>query len=264
MSKLYNPVITQQPQPMWLAADTQNLGFLSNVHNLVIRQEMSMLEVLTDLNALFKYVLWNGDTGEKLFFGWEEDSGCCTRNCHKNNREFNMNFQNEHGQVLFSLEKARSIPAVGACCTCCCLCCKPMHTACFGYSDRWTHLIVKLHGQPEFEVAQVYHPCGHQIYEITDLRVGAKVLTVTYLGMCPNPFCCDDKVFDVSDQYGEVVGHMTKVFAGGEINCTSLCREGHVSTFALDFGRMDIRQKVALIGATLLIEFANYQGQENQ
>ena len=80
--------------------------------------------------------------------------------------------------------------------------------------------------------------------------------------MWPNACCCEDKVYDVSDAYGQVVGHMTKVFAGGNLTCASLLKEGHISTFALDFGRLDIRQKVALIGATLLIEFANYQQQE--
>ena len=42
----------------------------------------------------------------------------------------------------------------------------------------------------------------------------------------------------------------------------SLFRECQVSTFALDFGSLEVRQKVALIGAAILIEFAYYQQQE--
>lgn len=76
---------------------------------------MSKLEMLTDLNALNKYELWNGDSGEKLFFGWEQDSGCFIRNCYKMNREFNMNFENENRQGLVEFCKRLQNPTNSNC-----------------------------------------------------------------------------------------------------------------------------------------------------
>ena len=98
---------------------------------------------------------------------------------------------------------------------------------------------------------------------------------------CPSAYNCSDVVYDVTDADGGQVANITKFWGGGLPGCkgkcltpalilikrlnSGCCKECYnANSFVIDYGEnQSAKEKVALIGATILLDFAFYQNTNN-
>jgi len=228
-------------------------------------QRFSKVEAITGFERVNKYDSWDGDTGEQIFHAREQDQGWFLRNYLSYLRNFSMPFMNANNQEIFRLDKSRScvnnafvcFGMCGCCCGCWAKCC-----GCCGFDTKLTNLAVTFQGEEQFYVGQEGMGCCQKPnYSITDKRSGQVIYTITHPSCVTWACCCGDVVYDILDHGGAQVGSITKYWAGGKTGCNALWIESfNASTFVIDFPEgATSRQKVALIGAQLLIDFAYYQ-----
>jgi len=266
----YEKIVSVQPNSSdWIKVDSglDAIEKLAKVRQMSIRQHFSKVEMLTPVDRRNFYKLWNGETGEMVFQAQEGDIGCCLRTCCQGQREFDMPFVDENEKTIFSLHKSRSAPVYG-CCACYINCCWHLcnKCKCCGFSDDYSNLTVAV-GQHSFYIKLVYNGCsGHPLFEIRDLKNGSKlVFTITLNSCCPSGYNCTDVVYDVNDADGNVVATISKFWGGGLPGCKGCCKECYnANSFVIDYGEDQTpTEKVALIGATILIDFAFYQAKDN-
>jgi len=266
----YQKIVSVQPNSNdWIKIDAGlgSIEKLDKVRQMSVRQHFSKVEMLTPFDRRNFYKLWNGETGEMVFQAREGDIGCCLRSCCAGQREFDMPFVDEHEQTIFTLNKSRSAPVYGCCACymnfCWHLWCK---CACCGFSEDYSNLTVAV-GDSAYYIKNVYTGAsGHPKFEIRDLKNGSKlVFTISLDSCCPSAYNCSDVVYDVTDADGGQVANITKFWGGGLPGFKACCKECYnANSFVIDYGEnQSAKEKVALIGATILLDFSFYQNTNN-
>jgi len=256
--------ITIQPKGDWNSStlNEEGLDLLANIKQLVVKQHLSTVEAVTGWDKTNKYHIWNGQTGKQVLKAREDSISCCIRNYCGQLREFSMPFLDDKDREIFRLEKTRSCANVGlygCCASCCAKCCGGC-----GFSDSLTNLIVKIGESSEFYVIQGQTGigcCQDPLFSVIDMKTNELIYTVTYGSCCTAAWRCDDVTYEINTPKGDAIGTMTKHWGGGSGGAFACCSEMfNASTHVLDFPKdATPRQKAALVGATLLIDFAYYQ-----
>ena len=113
------------------------------VDKIVIKVALNerQLELTKDELVRFCYRIWDGRTGNQMFFAQESDKIFNGAENWGSNREFVMPFVDAMGNEGFKLNKTRSLNA-HMCCSCCDIdsCCKSLCTTCCDYDNDWAEL----------------------------------------------------------------------------------------------------------------------------
>lgn len=280
----YKKVVTIQPKREDFTQPTNPaIATLDNVDQIIIKQHLSIIEAVTDFDRINRYYIWDGKSGQQLFTASEGDIGWCSRNCWQGAREFDMPFLNQAKQEAFQLNKTRSMPLVGCClCSCCMSCYKSCGQSCCGFDSDYSNLSVNRMGTKDYYIHQNHNFAGHPNFSIKNVFNDETEFIVSLDTCCFSAYNCTDVVYDVHDKNGVLVGNITKWWAGGKTGIEGCCIESaNASTYVIDIinGKpgpiptdltftstktiMDAKQKSALIGVTLLIDYSFYQKKDN-
>jgi len=265
-----NYVITIQPKSSdWkkrevdLDGNSTATSDLNNVNQLVVKQVLSATEAVTGWDKRNKYEIWDGQTGEKIYFAQEDPSSCWIRNCCGQNREFGMPFTDSKLNEIFRLNKVRSV-AQPSCCWNCCWSCQAKCCACCGLdTTKPTSLKVVLDGKNKYEVRQVADmPCGRPHFVIVDLTDEKVIYEIQRDELCTSAICCDNVFYYLLDTNGKKIdGYLSKYWQGNNPGCCSWMSECcNASTHVIEFPKSaSSDEKAALTGAMILMNFAYYQ-----
>lgn len=250
----YAPPVSQQPgyaapasagygQMQWMppppvpANCPPGLEYLTQIDQLLIKQQVELLEAFTGFETNNKYKILNS-MGQQVYFA-TEDTDCCTRQCCGPGRPFEMKILNNQQQEIVHLTRPLR------CQSCLFPCClqeievqSPPGTV-LGYcAQEWSICI------PKFAIQNADRE--------TVLRI-------------EGPFCqcnlCGDVEFQVLSADGQnQVGRISKQWSG-------LVKEAFTDadnfgiTFPMD---LDVKMKAVVLGACFLIDFMFFEKAQNQ
>jgi len=235
------PPIIQQPQyaqdPQYLPPGCPpGLQYLTSVDQLLVKQKVEVLEIVTGIETQNKYEVFNS-LGQ-LVYKAKEDSNFCSRQCCGPLRSFDLHITDLQGQEVIQLN--RPLRCQG-CCFPCCLqemeVCSPPGNVVGSIEQQWSILYPR--------------------FLIKDLT-GQPVLKIE--GPCWTCSCCNDVEFVVkSVQTDEQVGMITKQWTG-------MVKEAFTDTdnFGISFPLdLDVKVKATLLGALFLIDFMYFEQPQN-
>ncbi|KAL5014508.1 hypothetical protein ScPMuIL_008778 [Solemya velum] len=244
-------VVTAQPgaqQMQWMQPPTgppgcpPGLEYLTQLDQLVIMQQVSLMEVLTSWEVKNKFIITNS-MGQQVYYACEE-SDMCMRQCCGPNRGFIMHITDNNGYEVIRAEREFK------CCVGCCWC-----------AD----------GSCGWEM-RVEAPVGQVVGYIKQRRSKWKVhlalydeahnhLFTTWSPCCPcQGICCRDDVnFPFTDKSErDVVANMAKQWSGLQEMITDADR------FSLTFpASLDVKHKAIMIGAVFMIDMMVFETQKN-
>ena len=211
------------------------LQYLSMVDQLLVKQKVEVLEVITGFETANKYKVMNS-LGQDVYKA-KEDTGCCTRQCCGPARPFDMNITDNSGLEVIHLNRPLR------CDNCCFPCClqevevsSPPGSVIGTVEQEWSILY------PRFVIKD---------------QSGTPVLKIEG-PLCPCS-CGGDVDFKVVTMEGREVGMITKQWSG-------LLREAFTDadnfgiSFPLD---LDVKVKATLLGALFLIDFMYFEQTQN-
>jgi len=209
------------------------LEYLTQVDQVIIKQQKEMIEIFTGWEQNNRYRITNS-VGQQVLFAME-NTDACTRQCCGPGRPFEMSIYDNYNREVIHL--SRPLRCRGPLCPCSQ---QEISVLCNGTE------ISKVHEKNGCAPGYYVHDGqGQSIFEVTS-------------GMFPNCKCSDVPFQITSCMNGEVVGAVTKQWMGcGWETCTD------VATYSVNFPLdLDVKLKAALIGATFLIDF-NYYERDN-
>lgn len=211
------------------------MQYLSMVDQLLVKQKVEILEVMTGFETANKYKVLNS-VGQEVYKA-KEDTDCCTRQCCGPARPFDMNITDNTGMEVIHLNRPLRCQA---CCFPCCLqeleVSSPPGSVIGTVEQQWSILY------PRFVIKD---------------EAGTEILKIEG-PLCPCS-CCGDVDFNVVTMDGNEVGKITKQWSG-------IAREAFTDadnfgiSFPLD---LDVKVKATLLGALFLIDFMYFEQQQN-
>lgn len=239
MPVVVQPGVIQSTNGSWMQAPQgipncpPGLEYLAQIDQLLVRQKVELLEVLTDFETKNKYLVTN-TLGQKVYFAGEE-SDCCSRNCCGPIRPFQMKIIDNFGQQVINLHRPL------ACQNCCFPCClqsmeisSPPGTIIGVVEQKWSIFT------PKFVVKNA---SGDEMLRIE--------------GPCCTCRCCADVKFHVYSLSGTKIGTISKQWTG--IVKESLTDADNFGiTFPAD---LDVKMKASLLGALFLIDMMYFESE---
>jgi len=232
---------TQQPQQNWMpqanpiAGVPAGLEYLSQIDQLVIKQKVELLEMMTDLETANKYKIKNS-MGQDVYSA-KEQSGFCMRQCCGPQRGFRMSIKDHTNREVIS-------------------CKRPFK--CFGGCPCTPHEMTiesPITGEVLGKVKQNWH-LTHPRFTVYD-NAGNPVFKMH--GPCCGCNWCSDVNFKVDDMNGTQVGLVQKQWTG-------ILKEAYTDAdnFSVSFPiDLDVRLKAVLLGAVFLIDFMYFEQASN-
>jgi len=213
----------------------RGLEYLTQLDQLIVKQQIELLEVFTGWETNNKYRILNS-VGQDVYFA-VEDNDCCNRQCCGPARSFNMKVLDNYQQEIISLWRPLKCQA------CCCWCCLQ-----------------------EMEIRSGGEICGYveQKWSLWDYKfdlMDAQRNTVLKIrGPCCVIPCCVDVNFqllalDETTQVGEII----RQFTGCGQECWTDASNFSI-TFPMD---LDVKMKAVVFGATMLLDFMFFEHQNN-
>ncbi|XP_054152997.1 phospholipid scramblase 1-like [Oppia nitens] len=236
--------ISPQPMPLPTPASNlrpigcpQGLEYLLYVDQLLVKQKVELLEVLTGFETNNQYDIQN-NLGQNIYLA-SENTDCCTRCCCGPNRAFEMRIMAANQQEVMHLTRPLR------CDNCYCFCCLQY---------------VRVESPPGQLIGHVEQQwsCLRPAYRVIDAN-GEVILKI--LG----PFCtfsifCQDVEFQVVSKNGDIkVGRITKQWSG-ILKETFTDADIFGVVFPLD---MDVKAKACLLAATILIDYMFFEKKGN-
>lgn len=208
------------------------LEYLTQLDQLLVKQQVEVLEILTGFETNNKYQVLNS-LGQKVFFA-VEDTDCCTRQMCGSLRAFDMKILDNAGREVVHLERPFR------CKSCWYPCCLQEMTVCAPP------------GQVIGKIKQLCHPLrpkfailDHMDNEV--LYVSGPIFTCDF---------CGEIKFEVLATDGETeVGRVSKQWSGLLKEMVTDADNFGIS-FPLD---MDVRIKATLMAIAFLIDFMYYE-----
>ncbi|XP_064408720.1 phospholipid scramblase 1-like [Latimeria chalumnae] len=208
------------------------LEYLTQIDQILIHQQVSLVEALTGFEANSKFEIKNS-LGQRVYFAAEEND-CCNRNCCGPNRSFTIRVLDNTGRDVMVVSRPLR------CSTCCFPCCLQ-------------ELEVQAPpGIPVGYVVQEWHPCLPK-FTIQNERREAVLKIV---GPCITCSCFNDVHFKVKSlDEMLVVGKISKQWTG-------LLKEALTASdnFGIQFPMdLDVKMKAVMVGACFLIDFMFFE-----
>ena len=108
--KMYNKIL-----PSVIYKVPRGLEYLAQLDQLLVKQKVEVLEVMTGFETANKYKVLNS-LGQEIYKA-KEQSNCCARNCCGASRSFGMELKDAMGNEVIHLERPLR------CTSCLCPCC---------------------------------------------------------------------------------------------------------------------------------------------
>lgn len=236
----------QQQQPgaeQWMAIPhgiqgcPPGLEYLTQIDQLLVKQEVEIFEVMTGIETANKYKIQNS-MGQDVYKA-KEKSDFCSRMCCGPIRDFHMEITDHTGREVLHLDRPLN------CGTCCFPCCLQKLTVTSPITGEVLGLI-----------KQKWHPFL-PVFEICDVNENV-VLKLN------GPFCavscCSDVNFEITTNDDVTVGKITKQWSGFAKEMFTDADNFGI-TFPLD---LDVKFKAVLVGAVILIDFMFFEQAPNQ
>lgn len=224
------------PQPVGISGCPPGLEYLTQVDQLIVKQKVELLEVMTGFETANKYDVKN-TMGQQVYKA-KEHSGCLTRQCCGPNRGFKMEITDNQDRQVLLLDRPFNCNLI---CFPCCL--------------HEMEVTSPISGQTLGSIKQDWH-LTHPRFTIYD---GNNVAIFKIEG----PLCgcnwCSDVNFKVKDLNGNQVGLIQKQWTG-------LVKEAFTDadnfgvTFPMD---LDPKMKAVLLGAVFMIDFMYFEHSED-
>ncbi|KAI8495013.1 Phospholipid scramblase 3 [Branchiostoma belcheri] len=217
---------TWMPVPQAPPGCPPGLEYMTQIDQLLVKQQVELLEAFTGFETNNKYKIMNSQ-GQKVYFA-AEDNDCCSRQCCGNIRSFEMKIMdNSQNEVIHLSRPLRCMHCMWACCL------QELEVQSPpGTTVGW--------------VKQTWHPFLPKF--VVQNSAGETVLTIE--GPCLNCSFCGDVEFDImtADETSKV-GKISKQWSG-------LAREmfTDADNFGIQFPMdLDVKVKACLLGAVFLI-----------
>lgn len=227
------------PQPQANPGCPPGLEYLTQLDQLIIKQQVELLEALTGWEQRNKYRIMN-NIGQQAFFA-KEESTCFQRQCCANGREFTMRISDNLNREVIVVERPFK------CCAGCCWCadsagCSMELTVKDGQGQLLGHVKQR---------SSKFKP-HYMIYDANMTEIG-RIRGPCCQCSCP---CCGDIAFPVTDPKETTkIGEITKQWSG-------VVKEyfTDADTFSVTFpGDLDVRIKAVFIGAAFLVDFMHFE-----
>ena len=233
------PINTTQPQVAKaepIPGVPAGLEYLSQLDQLVIKQKVELLELVSGLETANKYKVKNS-MGQDVYSATEE-SDFCSRQCCGPHRGFKISIKDKHsGQEIISCERPFK---------------------CFGGCPGVPHeMSIKsaVTGELLGKVVQNWH-LTHPKFTIYDAADNP-------IFKMHGPFCacnfCSDVNFQIDDLNGTQVGLIAKQWSG-------IIKEAYTDAdnFSVNFPiDLDVKLKAVLLGAVFLVDFMYFEQAAN-
>jgi len=243
MQQVPGSQIVMMPQPQAMPGCPPGLEYLTQLDQLIIKQQVELLEVLTGWEQRNKYRILN-NVGQQTFFALEE-SECFQRQCCGPGRGFNMRITDNLNREVIVVE--RPFKCCAGCCWCGSAdCCSMELSIKDGTGQILGHVKQRQSGwKPHF-----------MIYDANMTEVG-RIRGPCCICSCP---CCGDIPFPITDPKETTqIGDVTKQWSG-------VLKEyfTDADTFSVTFPKdMDVRVKAVFVGAAFLIDFMYFEHKQN-
>jgi len=233
---------TTQPQGNWMPVAQPMTGvpagleYLSQIDQLVIKQKIELLELVTGFETANKYEIKNS-MGQQVYKA-KEKSGFCMRQCCGPNRAFKMEITDNTGREILKLDRPFNCNLV---CFPCCL--------------HEMDVISPVTGEKLGRIKQNWH-LTHPRFTIYD---AADQAVFRIKGPCCGCNFCSDVNFQVEDMNGVQVGLVQKQWTGFVKEAFTDADNFSVS-FPID---LDVRLKAVLLGAVFMVDFMYFEQPAN-
>jgi hypothetical protein len=225
------------------------LEYLSQLDQILVQQVTELLEAFVGWETDNKYAIKN-TMGQQCYYAFEE-SGCCAKQCCKNQRGFEMKIvDNTQREVMHA---SRPFRCFGT--TCCWL-------PCCGCTQ---HEIV-VESPPGIRIGRIHNKCSFWRQTLS-VKLGSEEDEEEVLQIigpcCLNRLCCvcwDVKFSIVSSATGDEVGELKKQFSG-------MAKEmfTDADNYSISFPKdLDVRVKALLMCATFIIDFLYYEDNQER
>ncbi|XP_022332739.2 phospholipid scramblase 1-like [Crassostrea virginica] len=232
-------------QPQAVTGAPPGLGYLAALDQIIIKQRVELLEVITGFETKNKYDVMNS-MGQQCFFAQEESELCMRLVCGPN-REYTMHITDNNGQEVMRVHHNF------VCCVGCCWC--ATDSSC-GYEVQIEAPVGNIIGYAKQQTSKwkphirIFDANWQPLY----------VIRGPCLWFCQNIFCTDDIDFPITDITENVIlGRMFKRWAG--------CARGmftDADTFGVTFPMdMAVTSKALMLGAIFLVDFTYFEKQKN-
>lgn len=225
------------PTPQPIHGVPPGLEYLSQIDQLVIKQQVELLEMVTDIETNNKYKVKNS-MGQTVYKA-KEKSGFCMRQCCGHNRSFKMEIKDNAGREVLKLDRPFN-------CNCICFPC------CLHEMD----VLSPITGQKLGHIKQNWH-LTHPRMTVYDSNMQA-VFKIE--GPCCGCNFCSDVNFQVKDMNGSQIGLVQKQWTG-IIKESFTDADNFSVTFPID---LDVKLKAVLLGAVFLVDFMYFEEPANK
>jgi len=214
------------------------LQYLTQVNQLLVKQKVELLEVITGFETENEYKVKNS-MGQDIYYA-KEQTDCCTRNCCGPSRPFDMTLRDNAGIEVIHLYRPLKCQS---CCFPCCL------------------QVIEISSPPGNIIGSV-----EQEWSICNPRFAVKDqfgnVTLRIEGpFCTYSICGNDVEFKVISQDGSAeIGKISKQWSG-------LVKEAFTDAdnFGISFPMdLDAKMKATLLGACFLIDFMFFEKAQNK
>jgi len=239
----------QPPQPQGAPGYASNvppgLEYLTHLDQVLVQQVVELLEAFTGWETDNKYAIKN-ITGQQCYYAFEE-SGCCAKQCCKNNRGFVMKIVDNTQREVIRVTRPFKCCATTCCWLPCCGCMQHELT---------------VESPPGIVIGKINSECSlwRQTLSVKMGDEGSENEVFKIVGPCCISravccVCCDVTFTIESAGTGEEVGQLKKQFTG-------MVKELYTDAdnFSVSFPKdLDVRAKALLISAVFLIDFLFYE-----
>ncbi|XP_070182216.1 phospholipid scramblase 2-like [Littorina saxatilis] len=231
------------PAPTGITGCPPGLEYLSQLDQVICKQETSMMELLTGWEAKNKFRILNS-LGQQIYFATEE-SDMCQRQCCGPQRGFIYHFSDNNNQEVFRVKREFECCNGVVCCPC--TGCRYMATC----EDR--------NGQILGYVSNLQFCCSPHfaIYDENQAMVGEVKGPCC---PCQNMCCTDDINFEITDlQTNSSMGTIKKVWEGA-IKDMFTDSDNFSVLFPIN---TEVKKKALMIGMVFIIDMMMYEKQQN-
>ncbi|CAF1028674.1 unnamed protein product [Rotaria sordida] len=240
---LGNNIMNPQQQQKWMdkpIGDPSGLVYLRPLDSLLVKQVVSMTELMIGIPSQAKYGIFN-DKGEQIYFAFEESNICQRIYCPKT-RRFDLHIVDNTNQEIIRVKREFK------CCAGCC-----WFACCNGCSQE-----VIVESPPGTVIGFVTQECScwRMKYVLKDIT-GNPILTIIGPGcICDGPYacCCENKFTLYGTDGITEIGAIHKKYRGFIAEAMTTA-DTFTIRMPLD---LDVKMKAVALGALFLIDFANF------
>lgn len=231
--------VVWMPKPAQASGCPPGLEYLTQIDQILVKQQIDIMELITNWEQENKYRLLN-TAGQQIYFA-KEESDTCQRQCCRAARSFTMHITDNAGMEVIRLQREFK-------------CSSP----CFACLDCCAH-IVAIEAPVGQTIGYVKQKCGLvPKYSILDAEHVEIMVIEGPCCMCP----CTDVDFNITSAKDGVsdCGKITKQW-GHAMQELFTSADNFGIQFPMD---LDVKVKAVMIGAVFLIDFMYFEQPANQ